>query len=346
MARRPGSAGVAGAASLPRSAPDGIEFELPALCGIEHGTAAAMASRLRQALAAEYGMSLPEFACVGVQRDDALFVLRYEGARIASIAIPPPQTHRFLHLQPGAVAAREADAVDLAPRVVAVPQDAAWPAEAQAVPLAAPEAIELMLRRLVEQRLSQLVTLESTHALLKTSRQRYPEHVAELEKVITPNKLNDLLRRIVSDRIPLQQLRLTYEAAISHCLREKDIAMVAEYVRCSLASMIEERHAIGGVLVCVTLEPELEQFLRESVRQTSFGSYFSLSPDDEAMIEQAFAAAGALYQRLDLPIVTQIDIRRHLKALFSSRNRHPVVLSLQELPATTQLQVVHVIRQP
>jgi type III secretion protein V len=85
----------------------------------------------------------------------------------------------------------------------------------------------------------------------------------------------------------------------------------------------------------------IENLIRESIRQTSMGTYAALSLSQSTRILGLINAA--LGEHGDLRIVTSVDARRFLRKIIESSLFDVPVLSWQELGDNCEVQVVHSI---
>jgi type III secretion protein V len=120
--------------------------------------------------------------------------------------------------------------------------------------------------------------------------------------------------------------------------------MLVEYVRSALKRQISYRHASGqNILSAFLLDPQLEETIRKSVRQTSVGAFLSLSPEITQRFIAALGAALGKYpqkQEHRPVLLASIDIRRYLRRLVEADYYELAVLSFQELTPEISVQPV------
>ncbi len=167
----------------------------------------------------------------------------------------------------------------------------------------------------------------------------FPELAAEIQRALPLQRVTDVLRRLVQEGVSIRNLREIFESLIVWGPKEKDVLMLTEYVRVDLGRYITHRHAQGrDALSVIMLDPRLEASIRQSIQQTSAGSFLALPPEQSRrVIDQLKAllaregAAGAL-------LLASMDIRRYVKKLIDSSLPQLPVLSYQEVGAHRQLQ--------
>jgi type III secretion protein V len=169
----------------------------------------------------------------------------------------------------------------------------------------------------------------------------YPELAAEILRALPLQRVTDVLRRLVGEGVSIRNLREIFESLIVWGPKEKDVVMLTEYVRVDLGRYITQRHARGGEpLSVIMLDPRLEAAIRQSIQQTSAGSFLAFPPEQtRRVVDQlntllaAHAAAGAL-------LLASMDIRRYVKKLLEGALPALPVLSFQEVGTHRPLQSI------
>ena len=100
--------------------------------------------------------------------------------------------------------------------------------------------------------------------------------------------------------------------------------------------------ARNNVLSGILLDGEIEETIRNSIRQTSAGSYLSLSPDISKRIVQRIRdkALPVLSNGSPCSLITAMDVRRYIRRMIESELPELPVLSYQELAVDVTLQPV------
>jgi len=185
--------------------------------------------------------------------------------------------------------------------------------------------------------------LQETKFLLDKMEERTPDLVREATRLLPTQRLADIFQRLVSENVSVRDLRGILEAIIEWAPKEKDPIMLVEYVRGALKRQISYQHSGGqNLLPAVLLDPQLEETIRKSIRQTSTGAFLALAPEVSkkilAALGQALAASGRADRR---PVIlASIDIRRYLRRLIEADFYETPVLSYQELTPEISVQPV------
>src|SRR6185312_16128657 len=103
---------------------------------------------------------------------------------------------------------------------------------------------------------------------------------AEVQKVVTLQRMADVLRRLVQEGVSIRYLREICESLVVWSARENDIVMLTEYVRVDLGRFIVPRYLDGKhQLRAIVLEAEAEKALRDAIQQGTSGSFLALAPE-------------------------------------------------------------------
>src|SRR3546814_17396398 len=86
-------------------------------------------------------------------------------------------------------------------------------------------------------------------------------------RVVAPQRVADVLRRLAEEGVPVRNLRDAFEAITDVGGREKDVVLLTEYVRVAFKREIADRYADADrTLHVLLLHPDLEGQLSQSVR--------------------------------------------------------------------------------
>jgi len=197
--------------------------------------------------------------------------------------------------------------------------------------------ISLVLRRYA----SDFMGLQETKGLLTRMEGEFGELVREVQRVIPPQRIAEVLQRLVQEDISVRNLRLIFQALIEWAPKEKDTLILSEYVRTALRRYISYKFSGGqNILVVYLLEPQAEETIRKAIRQTSGGSFLALDPaTSKKLVDEIRNKVGGALQRERTPVIlTSMDIRRFLRKLVELELPDLPVLSHQELTEEINVQ--------
>jgi type III secretion protein V len=173
----------------------------------------------------------------------------------------------------------------------------------------------------------------------------YPELGKELGKAVPLLRLTEVLQRLTKEGISLRNARLVLETILEWAPKERDSDMVADYVRLALKRQLCHEVARDGLIEAVLLSPELEDQIRNAIRQTPQGSYVDLNSETEqALLDQLSELSGTGGTPAIPPVlVTTADIRRSVRKLIEEEFFSVPVFSYSELTPHTRVQPVGMI---
>jgi type III secretion protein V len=191
-------------------------------------------------------------------------------------------------------------------------------------------ALAVGLRR----HLAQFAGIQETSNLLNAWSRDYPDLVKEMLRAAAPQRVSEVLRRLLDEGVPIRHLRDVFEAITEVSARERDIALITEHVRVALRRYITQRHlGTNGAINALIAHPELEDTLRQAVRGSGQPGQIAIDPQVlERILAQIHSVrneVGAVFARVTL--LCSMDVRRHLRRLTESEFFELPVLSFQEL---------------
>src|SRR3546814_18509254 len=87
-------------------------------------------------------------------------------------------------------------------------------------------------------------------------------------RVVAPQRVADVLRRLAEEGVPVRNLRDAFEAITDVGGREKDVVLLTDYVRVALKREIADRYADADpTLPLLLTHPGPEETMRQSVRK-------------------------------------------------------------------------------
>ena len=271
----------------------------------------------------EFGVPLPvPVARVAASLAEGEYRLSAHGARVASGRVPAGGAA----FQPGAPGA--APQPGFFPPLAGQWLDA--PAEDTQAPL---EMVAQHSAGALRRRLGSFLGIQETSNLFGKMQRDYPDLVKEMLRVVAPQRVADVLRRLAEEGVPVRNLRDAFEAITDVGSREKDVVLLTEYVRVALKREIAERWSDADRNLHVLLiHPELEDKLRQSVRVAGGASQLAISPELAGRLgNEVRAQLGRPAPGVRPVLLCSLDVRRHLRKLMEVDFFELAVLSYQEL---------------
>lgn len=174
---------------------------------------------------------------------------------------------------------------------------------------------------------------------------RFPELGKEISRVVTLPRLTEVVQRLAREGVSLRNARLLLETTLEWSQKERDPDIVADYVRLALKRQLCHEVARDGLIEVVLLSPELEDQLRNAIRQTSQGSYLDLDPEvEQTILDRLGELSGTGGTPAAPPVlVTAADIRRSVRKLIEEEFFSVPVFAFSELTQHARVQPVGMI---
>jgi type III secretion protein V len=175
-----------------------------------------------------------------------------------------------------------------------------------------------------------------------------PELAKELQKNISSSKLADVAQRLLREGVSIRNMRLIMETLSDVGQRERDPAVLTEFVRYALREQMCHDLAPGGRLDVYVLAPDLEDMLTQGIRQGSGGAFLALSPEESARVIDSVRKTVTEHQeRGTQPVlVCAQDVRRFVRTLLEPDLPDVLVLSVGELSPEIAVSVKATVEKP
>lgn len=185
------------------------------------------------------------------------------------------------------------------------------------------------------------VGIQETRFLLQNMEGSFGELVKEVQRVLPLQRITEVMQRLVSEEVSVRNLRTVLESLIEWGQKEKDVVLLSEYVRSSLKRYISHKYATGqNILPAYLLTPDVEDTVRNAIRQTSAGSYLALDPNQaRKLVQNVKKRVGDIRRQASRPVLlTSMDVRRYVRKMIEGELYELPVLSYQELTPEVTVQ--------
>ena len=190
----------------------------------------------------------------------------------------------------------------------------------------------------------ELLTREQVERLLERVRSTAPTLVGEVvPALLRAGELQRVLQNLLRERVSIRNLETILETLAVHASRTKDIDVLTELVRQSLARQITETYrGADGRLRVVTLDRVLEDRLAAAATQAETRPTEALGEETaRSIIRAAAVAVGTLIENGYPPVIlTAPAARALLKDLTRADLPRLVVLGQREIPRDTPVEVL------
>ena len=210
-----------------------------------------------------------------------------------------------------------------------------------------PSIIATHLTEIIRQYLADLLTRQDVQNLVNNVKESNPSLVEELvPKLLGLGDIQKVLQNLLKEGISVRDLVTIFETLADHAATTRDTDILTEYVRQSLKRAISNKYfPMNETTSVVTLDPQLEQEIMGSVKQTEQGAYLTLDPDKtKTIMASVETEVGKLEKLGKNPIViTSPIVRMYFKRLTEDYYKDLVVVSYNEIDTSVELQSVGMV---
>ncbi|QEM82569.1 type III secretion system export apparatus subunit SctV [Halomonas binhaiensis] len=205
------------------------------------------------------------------------------------------------------------------------------------------------LERVLTRYAGEFVGIQETRSLLSQMEQDYSELVGEAVRVVSLQKMADVLRRLVEEGVPLRALRTILEAMVTWGAQEQSVGRLVERIRGALARQICHRYARNDrVLPAWVITRQLEETIRSALRDNDGTPRTSNLPVplSRSLNNWFQHRLSELDADVSPVIVASSDVRPVLQQWVNRHHLDLPVMSWQEIAAEFNLQALAQVRLP
>lgn len=204
------------------------------------------------------------------------------------------------------------------------------------------------LTEVIKSHAHEILGRQDVQNLLEHVRKTHPAVVEELVPgMLTVGEVQKVLSGLLRERVPVRDLVTIMETLADHARATKDNDTLVEYVRQALARNIIKQYVDDkDTLNVITLDPAVEQVIRDSVQYTEHGSYVAMDPDTAQSIFQSLTETiDQVTSRGHQAIILCAPmVRIYFKKLTEKLVPNLVVLSYNELEGRINVQSLGVVK--
>ncbi|MCM3782944.1 flagellar biosynthesis protein FlhA [Neobacillus mesonae] len=210
-----------------------------------------------------------------------------------------------------------------------------------------PSVVATHLTEMIKKHAHELLGRQETKALVDNLKENYPALVDELiPSVLSIGDIQKVLAKLLREKISIRDMVTIFETLADYGTYTKDPDVLTEYVRQALSRQITQQFTQKGeTMRVITVGPNLEKKIAESVQQSDQGSYLALDPvSSQTLYQKLMEQVNRLIQTGQQPIVlTSPTIRMYLRQLIERTMQDIPVLSYSELEPNVEIQSVGVV---
>ena len=211
-----------------------------------------------------------------------------------------------------------------------------------------PSVIATHLTELVKDHAYEFLSRQNVQELIDNVKEDNPAVVDELiPDLLSIGQVQKVLQNLLKERVSIRDLSSILEVLADQATNTQDIAVLTEYVRQdALSRQISKKYKDDNDNInVITLNPQLEEQLSDSIEHTDQGSYLALNPDFAQQIYSSLSqqVQQANNQGYEPIVITSPILRYHFKELTEQVAPDLVVLSYNELESYINVQTVGMV---
>ncbi|MGG7189250.1 flagellar biosynthesis protein FlhA [Clostridium paraputrificum] len=193
----------------------------------------------------------------------------------------------------------------------------------------------------------ELLGRQEVKLIVDNTREKYSAVVDELiPDLLTIGELQKVLQNLLREKVPIKDMVTIMESLADNSRNTKDIELLTEYVRFSLArticnQIINEDRAV----TVVTLHPQLEELVASNIQKSIQGTFPTIDPDTTTRIFNNIRdTIESVYFYNNQPVIlVSPNIRCVFRKLIEMAFRHLMVISLNEIPNDVEIRTEGVV---
>jgi flagellar biosynthesis protein FlhA len=193
----------------------------------------------------------------------------------------------------------------------------------------------------------EIMTRQNVQSLIELVKNANAAIVRELiPDLLSQGQVHKVLQLLIRERISIRDLSTIMEKLADYAHMSRDVNVLTEYVRQSLARQICESYADkDGVITVVTIDPSLEETLIGTIHQSEYGSFLAVDPHVGERILSQLATQMANFRAMKLPAVILCSprLRPHFKRFIERNYPDAAVLSYNEIVPQIKVQSIGMI---
>jgi len=305
---------------------------------------------IRRQLALELGMIVPIIRLRdNIQLNPNQYVIKIKGVEISQGEL---MMDHFMAMNPGTVE-DEIEGIPTTEPAFGLP--AIWISESQRdraemlgyTVVDPPSIIATHMTEVIKRHAHELLGRQDVQTLLDNVKSTYPAIVEELvPKQLTLGEVQKVLCNLLREGVSIRDLVTILETLADYAPVTRDSDMLTEYVRQALGRAISKSFITPDNSDVITLDPQLEQMIMDSVQKTEAGSYLTIEPSVSGkIINNLSKLVEKLAQLGKQPVVLASPmVRLYFKRLTEQAIPGLVVLSYNELDPIMEVKSVGMVK--
>ncbi|MDF2674563.1 MAG: flhA [Clostridiales bacterium] len=203
------------------------------------------------------------------------------------------------------------------------------------------------LTEVIKQHSHELLGRQEVKMLIDNMKENYSAVTDELiPNILSIGEVQKVLQSLLMERVPVRDLVTILESLADNAANTKDIELLTEYVRFSLGrtickNLVDENKTIR----VLTLHPNIEQMISDSIQKSFQGSYPALGPDVTKNIFESIQTNLEIsnFNNNQPVVLCSPRIRPAFRKLTEIVFPNITVLSMNEVPTDISIETVGMV---
>lgn len=190
------------------------------------------------------------------------------------------------------------------------------------------------LTEIIKKYAHEILSRQDVQNLLDHTKKTSPAVVNELyPELLNLGEIQKVLGNLLREGVAIRDLVTILEALSDAARVTKVPELLTEYVRQSMGRQIVAPYLVDYKLFVLTLDPELDQVIKDGIQQTEQGSFLALEPQTtQKLLSRLVDWTGRVMNAGHQPVVLCSPVVRfHLKRLTEKMIPNLIVLSYNEI---------------
>ncbi len=210
-----------------------------------------------------------------------------------------------------------------------------------------PSIIATHLTEVIRSHIAELLTRQDVQNLIDNVKENNPVLIEDLvPKLLGIGEIQKVLQNLLAEGISIRDLLTIFETLADHAATSRDTDVLTEYTRQALKRAISNRYFMPNEATSViTLDPNIEQEIMSSVKQTEQGAYLTIDPERTKLIMASVEAEVSKLENLGKNpiVVTSPIVRMYFKKMTEEYFKDLIVVSYNEIDSNVELQSVGMV---
>ena len=206
-----------------------------------------------------------------------------------------------------------------------------------------PSIISTHLTEVIKKHAHELIGRQDVKMLLDNLKETHPTLVDEvIPSLLSIGDIQKVLSNLLREGVSIRNFSNIMEALADYGQVTKDTDMLTEYSRQTMFRSITKQFISRDDAKVITLDPDLERIIMESLQTTETGTYMALDP---SISQKLVSSLGKEVEKVlsigEQPlIVTAPVVRFYFKKFVEQISDDIIVLSYHEIDPTTKIQSI------